>query len=347
MGEQLEISELLKKAETDSEVFRAEATAAMQDFTPDDREYVVQLMYDTVNIEKVLKTWEETLRPERERLIAKRNDRTFRTTLQRNIGFSDEQAREEIELMVDERLELLLDEMVDSLYPLKKSDPAYSLSTQRAYALNFLAQNDEDIEDFQGRYENYQHYVHVAHAHRVTVCDPHASWLERQRLTMQIRHERQQTRDEEETRILTINTELQELSEAQEGLVGQIVAKEWDFAKLADLRQKYEKRVDALATRQATPVKKLKIFDDVVHNFRDHEVERLADKVTKPSIKKVREIADDIDSLMLRFFELSNKDKNGLLKDMKKYRLLSQEKDMIHLIRKNRKAFEKRQAAER
>lgn len=344
MGEHLEISELLKQAETDSEAFRAEATAAMQAFTPDDREYVVQMLSDTVTIEKALQAWSLKLRPERERLLKKRTDRAFCATLQRNIGFTEDQAREEIEYMIDERLELLLDETVDSLYPLEEGDPPHSLSTQRAYALHFFSQTDEDIADFQRRYEYYQNYTHVAHAHRITVCDPYAPWLERQRCALQIRREREQTREEEESRLLTIDTELQELGNEHQGLVAQIMRKEWDFEKLTALREKYDKRVAALSARHATPVKKLKIFDDIVRNFRDKEVERLAAEVAKPSLQKLRELADEVDRLMLQFFDLSAKDEKSLLADLKRSRSLVQEKEMIMLIRKNRTAFEKRQA---
>lgn len=344
MGEHLEISELLKQAETNSEAFRAEATAVMQAFTPDDREYVVQMLSDTVTIENALQAWSIKLRPERERLLKKRTDRAFCATLQRNIGFTEDQAREEIEYMIDERLELLLDEAVDSLYPLEDGDPAHSLATQRAYALNFFSQTDEDIEDYQQRYERYQNYTHVAHAHRITVCDPYASWLERQRCALQIRREREQTREEEESRLLTIEAELHELGGEHQGLVAEIMEKEWDFEKLTTLREKYDKRIAALSTRQATPVKKLKIFDEVVRNFRDKEVERLVADVSKPSLQKVRELADEVDRLMLQFFDLSTKDEKSLMADLKRSRGLAQERDMITLIRKNRTAFEKRQA---
>lgn len=343
MSDHREISELLKKAEVDVEAFRAEATAAMQDFTSDDREYVTGLHCDSADIEKVLHTWEEKLRPERERLTAKRTDASFRATLRRNIGFSDDQAREEIEYMIDERLELLLDETVDSLYPLAEGDPPHSLASQRAYALHFLSQSDEDIASFKQRYYAYMHYTHVAHAHSITVCDPHASWLERQRCALQIRRERHQTREEEESRLLTIESELQELSTSQGGLAGEITKKGWDFAKLADLRQKYEKRIDKLTERQATPTKKLKIFDEVVHAFRDSEVAKVVDSQRKPTLESVRQAGEEVDALLLKFIDLSNKDKNALLADMKHYRTLQQEKDMVMLIRKNRTAFQKRQ----
>lgn len=341
--EHKKISDLLKQVETDSETFRAEAMGALKDFTPDDRDYIKQLRCDSTDIDKVLQTWETKLRPERERLLAKRIDRVFRATLKRNLGFSDEHAREEIEYMVDERLEQLLDETVDNLYPLEEGDPPHSLASQRAYALYFLAQSDEEIEDFKYRYEAYSNYIRVAHAHAITLCDPHASWLERQRCSMQIRREREQTREEEETRLMTIESELIELGKLHDGLVAEVMHKRWDYIKMSDLRQKYEKRVDALTERQSTPTKKLKIFDDVVRTFREHEVERAVQELKKPNLETVRQIGDAIDSLLLRFFELKNKDKNELLLALKQYRTLIQEQDMITMIRKNRAAFEKRQ----
>lgn len=343
--DETEIGLLLQRAETDTETFRAAAMSALQNFTLDDREYVAQLRSDTVDIERVLRAWHEKLLPERERLIAKRSDHRFRASLVRHIGFTDEQAREEIELMIDERLEILLDVIVDELYPLTENDPPDSLATQRAFALDFLSRPDVEIEDYERRYFDYIHHLHVAHAHTITVCDPYASWLDRQRCALQVRRERQQTREEEESRLISIDSQLEELAHSQDGLLGEVAKRGWDFVKLSDLRTKYEKRIEVLTDRQKeSATKRLKAFDDVVRSFRDNEVEKASDKLRKPTLERVRQISEQIDILLSRFFDLSNKAKNSLLLDMKKYRTLTQEREMIVLIRKNRAAYEKRQA---
>ncbi len=344
MSDHGRISDLLKKAETDIETFRAEATAALQDFTPEDREYVSGTQCESADIDKVLNEWRVRLRPERQRLLQKRSDGNFRATLRRNIGFSDEQAREEIEFMIDERLELLLDETVDKLYPLEEGDPPHSLASQRAYALHFLSQSDEYIADFRDRYNDYRHYTNVAHAHSITVCDPHAGWLERQRCALQIRRERQQTREEEEARLLTVESEMQEIASVQNGLLGEIVQKGWDTTKLARLREKYSTRLEKLS-KQATPLKKLKIFDETVQTFRDNEVEKAVGGLRQPSLESVRQKSEEIDTLLLKFFDLNEKAKDNLLADLKHYKKLQQEKEMVELIRQNRTAFQKRQEA--
>ena len=117
-----------------------------------------------------------------------------------------------------------------------------------------------------------------------------------------------------------------------------------DFLKRASFRfcsrSKYQKHVDKLSKEDAkNPNKRLKLFERVTQSFRDREAEKLTKAHGTQSLKALRKINEDIYDLLLEIFDLDTTKRNRLLLDIQRHTRLTQERDLILLIQRNREQF--------
>lgn len=321
---------------TDREAFRAQATDALRLFTPDDRETAASLQTDHTSTDDVLRAWTEQIEPIHQDLEQKRSDSRFKNSLIKALGFGDGDADHAVDYLIDERKQSLLDEVLGNLYPAHGGEAPF----QHSYAHNLLSQSDTDINDFFSRYIDFVRAIEAAEKHHVLLCDPHSSWLERQRTAIQINKERQRTAQDEDARLEEIEQQLQKIAQDPASLVGQIVSKEWNFITILDLRSKYQKHVDKLSKDDLkNPNKRLKLFERVTQSFRDREAEKLTKAHATQSLKALRKINEDVYDLLLEIFDLDTTKRNRLLLDIQRHTRLSQERDLILLIQRNREQF--------
>lgn len=321
---------------TDRETFRAQATEALKLFTPEDRERAASLETDHTTTMNVLRAWSEQIEPIHQDLEQKQDDIKFKKTLIKTIGFKDNEADKAIDFLIEERKQLLLDEVLGNLYPTLHDEPPY----QQSYAQEFLSQPDTDINDFFTRYTNFVNAIDAAEDNDVLLCDPHSSWLERQRAAIQINKERQRLSQNEDSRLDEISHQLETLGKDPESLVGRIMAKQWNFITILDLRAKYQKHVDALSKEDLkNPNKRLKLFERVTQTFRDREAEKLAKTHHTQSLRALRKINEEVYDLLLEIFDLDTTKRNRLLLDIQRHTRLTQERDLILLIQRNREHF--------
>jgi hypothetical protein len=321
---------------TDREAFRAQATDALRLFTPDDRELAASLETEHTTTDDVLRAWTEQIEPIHLDLEQKRSDARFKNSLIKALGFGDNDADRAIDYLIDERKQSLLDEVLGNLYPIHDGESPF----QHSYAQNLLAQSDTDINDFFSRYIDFVRAIDASEKYGVLLCDPHASWLERQRTAIQINKERQRTTQDEDARLEEIEHQLERINKDPESLVGQIIAKEWNFITILDLRAKYQKHVDALSKEDhKNPNKRLKLFERVTQSFRDREAEKLTKAHHTQSLRALRTINEDVYDLLLEIFDLDTTKRNRLLLDIQRHTRLAQERDLILLIQRNREQF--------
>jgi hypothetical protein len=321
---------------TDREAFRAQATDALKRFDPADRDRAASLEAGRVVADDVLRAWTEQIEPVHQDLEQKRGDTRFKKTLIRNIDFSDSEADQAVDYLVDTRKQALLDEVLNNLYPANDGE----IPHQRDNAHKLLSQSDASINDFFSRYIDFVQAIDASEKYGVTLCDPHGSWLERQRTAIQVNKERQRLEQDEDARLDEIGRQLATLTKDPDSLVGQIVSKEWNFITILDLRAKYQKHVDALPKADHKSAnKRLKLFERVTLSFRDDQTEKLAKAHHSHSLKALRAINEEVYDLLLEIFDLDTTKRNRLLMDIQRHTRLTQERDLILLIQRNREQF--------
>lgn len=323
---------LIEQARLDREGFRAQAVEVLTKFTPQDRNLAENLESKTATAKEVLQTWAEKLRPLRQQLQEKRTSPVFKKLVATNLQVDDLQAHTKIEHLIDERQQEALHTFIDTLYPPIAPHKKDHYKTQRVAAINLFGRSDDDIQDFYDRYINYINHQLVSKKQAVTVCDPAASWAERRRCARQTRREQNGIIREERRVLARIQKELAVLKAAQNGLVGQIIQYDWDFETIEKLYQAYHKR----AKGQASPAKRLQIFDDTTRRFRDETATLHANNLENSGLKAIRQLADDIDKLLLHAFDLKESDREELGTLLQRCRDLKAEQQTIATIQKNR-----------
>lgn len=327
------LEELIK---TDREAFRAQATSALKTFPPDDRTRAVNLETSHTRADDVLRAWVEQIEPIHQDLDLLKSDTKFKKTLMKAVGFSDGDADQAIDHLVESRKHALLDEVLANLYPVRE----HQIPEQQHAARALLSLPATDINDFFSRYIDFVRALEAAQKYNVILCDPFGSWLERQRAAIQINKERQRLIQNEDARLEEIERQLSALSQNNESLVGKIVAMNWNFTTILDLRAKFQKHIDALPKdERKNPTKQLKLFERVTQDFRDNETEKLAGALKQHSLRSLRKIHEEIYNLLLEIFDLSNAKRARLLEDIQRHTRLTQERDLILLIQRNREQF--------
>lgn len=317
------------------EEFRAEATEALKRFTPDDRELAASLTTQYATVDDVLKAWTEQIEPMYRDLEAKRSDVRFRKSLMTHVGFHENDATRMVDHIVEVRKQSLLDEVLDNVYHSDIEEPPY----QREYALNLLSQPMNEVESFKQRYEQFFEALDGAEQHNITLCDPHGSWIERQKTAMLVNKERQQTAKEEDERLETIDINLQTLT-THDPLLRVILDKKISIVHLLDLASKYNKQLDSLPDeKQKSSTDRLQLFERVTAPFRMQEVERIASSHHIHNLKSLSVVQSEISDILLEVCSATPTHRNRLLLDVQRHTRLTQERDLILLIQRNREHF--------
>lgn len=326
--------ELANYIKRDREGFRAEATEALRRFTPEDREIAASLQTKKTVADDILKAWDQQISPLYTDLEAQRESGDIKTYLARTLGFRHDEAEKMADVIIDERKHSLLEEVLDNLYADIDDDEPY----QRAYAAKLLSRPEIEVDEYMSRYIDFVEATAAADKFKVTLCDPHTSWLDRQRMALTIYKERSKTSKQEDDRLEIIESELSSINNDHNSIIGKILDRGWEFTTIMSLSDKYQRQIDKLtATQKKDPTKRLKIFETVTASFRTQQTEKAAKK--DQSIHKLREANNDVYDLLLEIFDLSMTAKTKLTKDIERQTRLSQERTLILLIQRNREHF--------
>ena len=316
------------------EEFRALGTHALDAFPTDDREIAASMTTKYASIDTVLAAWTEQIAPMYRQLDQKQTDSRLKKSLINHFGFHDNDAQRMIETMIDARKQSLLQEVLDNVYHSDIEEPPY----QREHAAEFLMQSASEIEDFKERYTDFVEAIEAAERHDIILCDPYASWVERQRAVIAINKERQQVSADETKRLSDIDKELEHL-QTSDPLLSEILRRHMSLVHLLDLTTKYQKRLEQLKKASDNPASRLKIFEQTVSDFRDDEVQRIARSHHAHTLATLSTIQSEISAILLQVCELSPTHRNSLLLHYQTYTRLSQERDLISLIQRNRVRF--------
>lgn len=320
-----ELSNLVKQH---PQRFRDQAAKAFSSFTLRDRQVAQSLDCQDVSAYDVLRAWESKLLPARTKLGQARTADQLHKALAKQLGLGADAAAQKASQLIMERNGELLQECIDSVYPLEAGVKKDRFAEVRMRAAELLEKPDIDIANFKKRYVEFVLYRHLAATNNIAIYDPFAPWLERKRATLQASKDKRRATREEKQKLARIANRLNELAASHEGLVAQVATKGWDAATIMSLKNAYEKQLKT-AAQPVAPARRLAIFDAVTREFCDRETERLAAGAPQYGLESIRLISEDIVTLLTRLFDLTNVQKNELVLQLKEYRMLINERDAL------------------
>lgn len=315
---------------TNLEDFRTNAARAYHDFIPVERKLLASIETNDTTSYNVLAAWDNELRPLLHTLHSKLSAETFRAFMVKNLVLNEKEAQTKIDQIITERKSEVLRSFIYDLYPIVKKGRTDINSKQRERAKDLLSRPESDIEQIRNHQIDYMLYKEAAAQNHITVADSHASLFKRIRTKARIRAERKKILAAENNRLLYITKRLRELSAMNGGLLINLLDKKMDLMVILDLRNRYEKKIAKLSPEEAkNAVKRLAIFDSETLEFKKEQIEKLVINSDQTSLETTRAITRDIDTLLLRIFDLTTTQKNQLLLHTKEYRELTQEQTTI------------------
>lgn len=336
-AEQASIEQLANRAAQNVEAFRAEALEAYVVYGRQDRIALAALESRSVTAYDVLDAWETKLLPSRRLLSRERSGASFRKLYAKHMLVTEDEAKHAIDGLIDARLGELLEQTLLDVYPLPSGKGKDVYNIRRVMARGLLSRPDELLERLKKCYTNYMIYREVASRLRVTVVDPYVAGAARIKSTVKLRSERKKTAKNEGKRLREIDARLSKLNIQHGGLLGQIASKGWDMVAMMSLRQQYERRIRDLPDDRIDDfTARLEIFHEVTHDFRDDYIGRLVPPVVHDSLGTARAATEAIDVLLLQFFDLDATHRNQMILQMREHRELTQERQAILSLQKQR-----------
>jgi len=318
----------------DVELFRREATKAYRAFEPHERRFLRKLETDEVTSYAALTIWEDTLLPVLYTLQTKRAEPTFRRVMVKHLALDMDEAQKTIHGVINTREKAVIQKFITQVYG--KESKRKSHRRQRRHILGLFAVPQQEVFDMKEHLVAYTLLHHVADEHGVAVVDAHASLRMRLRAARRVRRERKRAKRAEAVQLAHIAARTAEIRAARNGLVADILDKNIDLVTVISLRNRYEKRLSALAKSDVMhAAKRLAIFDEETREFRE-QYTSLAGVDIEASLESTRQMTKAIDDLLLRIFDLTTTQKNQLLLYTKEYRELADEQAAIMQTQKNR-----------
>ncbi|MDQ5982298.1 MAG: hypothetical protein QG549_295 [Patescibacteria group bacterium] len=304
---------------TDRELFRTQATSVLRGINRTERESLKRLETENLSAYDVLILWYDNLSPVQKTLKSKLTNKAFRSIIKNNLLLDESIVDTKIQDLIDTRLEEVLVSFLHEHYPHK--------SAALRYAERLLHNSDHDLNKLLSILTEFILYKIVAKENNIIVLDPHASIIKRISCRIRIAFERKKTIQNRNERLSYITRRQSTLLATNNGILAEILDKEWDLVTVISMRNQYEKRVNALPKTDNTAIKRLAIFEKITQQFRDDYIEKTASK--KVSLELTRKLSEEVDTLLLKIFDLSNVQKNQLLICSKEYRELKAEHKSI------------------
>jgi|GEM_PF-1984943 len=316
------VIQFTKKALSQREAFRIEATTAFKQYTPKKRVLTRSFETPHVGARDVFAAWQEHLLPLHQNIEVARSQFIFRRHIAKHLSLEMPVAQKKAEALISERNHQALAQALDALYAGRR------FKKTRHCAERFLAQSDDVISLQQQCYMTYCAYKYVALQQRIVIVDPHAAFYSRMLRRLALWRERRTTITNETKRLAEVHARLSELAALHDGLIKAASENKWDLATAFNLRTQYEKRLVCLSEQEiGSIVRRMAVYDEITREFRQNYIEQYAS--IHDNLKSMSTITSGIDALLLHLFEMSNAEKNQFMILVKEYRELLRERAAI------------------
>jgi hypothetical protein len=258
-------------------------------------------------------------------LEAKRNNKTLRSCLHKNLGFSGLNLDAAIDYLIETRRNQIIAEFIEKIG-----------GQQRAEKLrNLLSRPIDELYDLFQKYRNYRKAIEISEKYDLALIDPHASWLKQRRMAKSVKKDRRNVRRYEKRRCRQIEREITDLF-ANNRLLTDIVNKKWSFVEILDLARQYQKR---LGQKDVSPAHKIAVFEEITAEFRRRDTENLAAGKTQLGLRELRAIGDGVYNLLSEVFDMDNASRNRLMTEIRQHNSLLNEWERLLIARQNREIF--------
>jgi hypothetical protein len=317
---------LVREAQVRPLIFRRHARHALRNFSRKERRLSLKLNGDVTDSLYFYTQWEKQLVPQLETLQQASKAKTLRKELSQRLLFEDQEIDGVLASLIAQRSSELTQQLLDDAY--KRSERKALKAARR-----FMARPLDENIDFIKRDIQYRLYKQVAREERITLYDTHTFLFRRLvqllRETRQVRRLTRRTKRQQRKNNRIIST----LEQQNDGLIASLFALRIDLISIRSAYQSYEKALKKLPeSGRKSPSKQLALYEKETASLREAHLESIAGI---HGLQDIQRAATEIDAILLRIFDLNNREYNQLMAQLKQYRDLQREqKHLIALLEK-------------
>ena len=312
---------LLHMAQTQPIAFRQEAEKAYTDCPRPIRIMANQLDKMMPTAIMFFISWHDQLLPRLEKLH-NAPDNTRLTGAVRSALLADDEAQRQaiIATAVAERVAQEQQSFVTA---------QYMASERRAYesAMRFVMQPISVCREQMEQYVTYMLYRDVSAEARLAVVDSQRGKLTRLWQCWQVRRQNTRLKREVRHQHVRIDREMVDIERLYDGIVPRLFTLGIDYVTVLAARREYEKAVDRLSKKAAESLpKRLALYEKKTELIRSEHL------IAMPEIKSLahaHQVAHEVDTVLLRVFELDATQRNEVMKMTKRYRMLMHERELL------------------
>ena len=301
-------------------IFRQHAREAMKHYSDELRHEDIILDAQDSFALKFYTYWQETLVPNIETIKTARANKKLLKEIMGSYLLSEEKARKLIQKLIRDQISEQENNALSEFYlPYERK--------ARKIATKFLRRSEKENSERIEKYISYELYSTVAKENGFSIYDAHALLVARvfQGLSeqSQIKTHIRQTKK----RMKAIDTLTAELETQNDGLIASIFALRIDLVTIRANYQKYEKALQKLSeTARKSPAKQLSLYEKETSAIRSAHLDAVSGM---QSLQDIQHVAKEIDTVLMRVFDLTTRQYNELMLQMKEYRELTRERSEL------------------
>ena len=301
-------------------VFRRNAREAFKNYSEALRSESNALTTDTTSANTFYTQWQEQLIPSLEIIKSAASNKRLLAEIKKSFLLPEDAALQLVEKMSQARLEERKNEFIAELY-----SPQFKKARKTAAA--FLRRTDEVNAGIIDTFISYELHRATAIDADMTIYDQSALLITRvpQGIIehLQIRKYTRQTNK----RIKAIDALTTELETQDDSLIASLFALHIDLVTIRASYIKYEKAFEKLnEVDRKSPAKRLALYEKHTASIRTAHLDGVAGITT---LQDIQVAAKEIDTALMRVFDLNTRQYNELMLRMKKYRDLTRERTRL------------------
>jgi hypothetical protein len=314
---------LSRQAEASPLQFRDSARNAYQNFSPALRLRARQLETVSLTAAEFYRQWREIVLPDLHTIAEATQVKSLIRSLKKYLILTEDEAAQLVVDLVGSRAEEVKRAFVERSFA-----PDEKKARRAAYA--FLAQSEAEAIQEREAYVAYALHKEVAKNADMVIYDRWSRIFGRMAQRSRERRQVRRYRKGVEARLKLLETERLALEVQDGGLIAEVVTMNIQLAALYKNFSSYEKAVDALkGTAKDTPVKRLALYEKEIRAIKTRQLNMMTDM---HSLKDIQRASEALDGLFTRLFDLSKKQRNELMTNLKRYREAVQERNQLRRL---------------
>jgi hypothetical protein len=323
MNSSTRLQSLILEAQTNPFAFHKAARHAYAVYSARYRKESKRLNTRALSVSEFYENWQDILVPQLHTLAEASNSTRLIKDIENYFSLNASGAQTRIEFLAETRAkelkkEFVIDQYLDGSFRARRTAARF---VERDSAFNI-----ELIE----RYHTYSLYRAAAIETSSTIYDTHRSALVRFGQFLRERSELRRIIRRTKKELSNARQEMSRLELKNTGLIASLFALHIDLIAIRSAYVNYEKAIEKLsASQRNSPAKRLALYEKETATLRAEHLNKLTGV---QNLNDIQQGAKEIDTVLIQVFDLSNREYNQLMADLKRYRELQRETKRLQTL---------------